>query len=956
LIAFPRSSFGSRLAWVLIVVVLQLGAAASPAPPRPSSIRVVMDDNYPPFVFLDSGSRPEGILVDQWRLWEQKTGIKVDIHAVDWADALRGMRARVFDVIGTAFLTEERTGFLAFSAPYQRIEVAIFFDREIAGIADAESLHWLIPAAGGIVLILSFLAMWNRTLQGRVRQRTAELMASEERFQSIFHSVNDAVFIHDCETGAIVDVNERMCAMYGCSRAEALGAPAEALCSGVAPSDRASALAWLSKAAAGQPQTFPWHCRRRDGTLFWGEVSMRRARIGPVDRIVATVRDVTDRKQDQEARRSGEMQLRYVLEAADCLLWQARVVQSASGEFDWRLYIPASSLYRRLFGSDPGEPPLLDWMPLKVPEGDAMHANYFRALTSGASGYEQEFHAVVNGGAIWLREQVSIAPAQSREWILVGVITDITKRKAIEATLRESENRLVGIIDSVMDAIITTDETGRIVVFNRAAEEVFRCSAREVIGQSGERFIPEKLRAAHREHLRRFTQIDEGGQAIRAVSGSALRANGEEFPIEASVSSTEVDGRRLLTVILRDVTERVRAETARKALEEQVLLTQRLESVGRLAGGIAHDLNNILTPILLGTPLLREVITSAEANETLTAMEISAKRGADIIGQLLAFSRGGGGQRAPVQLTLIVRDMCAIIRETFPKNITTRTDFPPRVWMVTGNSTQLHQVLMNLCVNARDAMSAGGNLSIVLENVELDEEFAARTPGTTPGPHVLLSVTDTGMGIPPEILGKIFDPFFTTKDFGRGTGLGLSTVLGIAKSHGGIVQVTSRIGEGTQFRVYLPAVSGSVVPADSQLTAVPVGKGELILVVDDEVAVRSITRKILERYHYRVVEAADGREALACFVQNRESIAVVITDLLMPVVDGPSFIRELRRFNPTVPVIAASGYTDGVVFSPEEKEQVQAILAKPYAAAELLICLHELLHSGEGTSSGSASI
>jgi signal transduction histidine kinase/CheY-like chemotaxis protein len=422
-----------------------------------------------------------------------------------------------------------------------------------------------------------------------------------------------------------------------------------------------------------------------------------------------------------------------------------------------------------------------------------------------------------------------------------------------------------------------------------------------------------------------------------------MRDNGEEFPIEASVSSTEVNGHRLFTVILRDVTERIRAEAARKSLEEQMLLAQRLDSVGRLAGGIAHDLNNILTPVLLGTPLLREAITSAEANETLTAMEISARRGADIIGQLLAFSRGGGGERAPVQLTLIVRDMGAIIRETFPKNITTRFDLPPKVWTVVGNSTQLHQVLMNLCVNARDAMPSGGTLSIVLENVELDEEFADRTPGITRGPHVLLSVTDTGEGIPHEILGKIFDPFFTTKDFGRGTGLGLSTVLGIAKSHGGIVQVSSRSGEGTQFRVYLPAVPGSVVQTDTRVTVFPGGKGELILVVDDEAAVRGITRKILEKHNYHVVEAADGREALAVFGQHRGAIAAVITDLLMPVLDGPSLIRELRRLDPTLPVIAASGYAEGASFTAEERGQVQTILAKPYAAAELLVSLRDVL-------------
>jgi PAS domain S-box-containing protein len=1050
----------------LIFALLCSEAAAIPGRDRPSSIRVVTDNNYPPFVFVDPEGKPQGILVDQWRLWEQKTGIRVDLRALDWADAIHRMRTGESDVIDTVFRTEEREAFLDFLAPYQRIEVRIFFNREIAGITDAKSLggfvvgvkagdadadflrhcgvntllafpsyeslvqaardrkiavfvadqppalyylnksglrnafnqspplyvgefhravakgdaasrrivedgfsritpgeiqaiadkwsgtegagwhslRWVAPVASGIAVVVLFLLVWNRTLQDRVRQRTAQLKASEERFQSIFHSVSDAVFIHDFETGAIVDVNQRMCAMYACTNAEALRLTIGDLSSGVAPYDQATSVVWLAKAAAGQPQTFPWHCCRRDGSLFWGEVSMRRARIGPVDRIVVTVRDITERQQDKEARRSGENQMRHVLEAANCLLWQARVVRLDSGEYDWKLYLPASSLYRRLFGCDPGDRAVLDWTALKVKEADAMRAHYLAALASGAAGYEQEFHAVVNNATIWLREQVSIGPVRSGEWILVGVITDITERKAIEATLRESESRLAGIVDSAMDAIVTADETGRIVVFNHTAEAVFSCTAPEAIGRSVERFIPETSLSALRRHLQDRSQDGVRGETIRTINGSAVRAGGEEFPFEASVSSTEVDGHRLFTVILRDVTERARADEARRCLEEQMLLAQRLESVGRLAGGIAHDLNNILTPVLLGTPLLREAITSAEANETLTAMEISARRGADIIGQLLAFSRGGGGARAPVQLSLILRDMSAIIRETFPKNITTRTELPPNVWTVNGNATQLHQVLMNLCVNARDAMPSGGTLSIVLENVELDEEFATRTPGITCGPHVLLSVSDTGEGIPPDVIGKIFDPFFTTKDVGRGTGLGLSTVLGIANSHGGVVQVTSRIGEGAQFRVYLPAVPGNAVQAETRTTGLPAGHGEWILVVDDEAAVRGITRKILEKYNYRVMEAAEGREALASYARNHEKIAVVITDLLMPVLDGPALIRELRRLDPNLPVIAASGYAEGVAFAPGENGQSQLFLAKPYVAAELLICLREALN------------
>jgi CheY-like chemotaxis protein len=265
--------------------------------------------------------------------------------------------------------------------------------------------------------------------------------------------------------------------------------------------------------------------------------------------------------------------------------------------------------------------------------------------------------------------------------------------------------------------------------------------------------------------------------------------------------------------------------------------------------------------------------------------------------------------------------------------------------MVAGNPTQLHQVLMNLCLNARDAMPTGGTLRIGLENFAVDADFAGRNPGLAPGPHVVLTVRDSGTGIAPDILDKIFDPFFTTKTLGGGTGLGLSTVLGIVKSHGGIIHVASPVGEGAQFRVYLPAVPAVVIPAAGAAAPAPapVGRGETILVVDDELAVRLVMRKLLEKNHYRVVEAADGREGLAVFRLHRATIAAVITDLLMPVLDGPAFIRELRAIDANVPVIAASGHLDGAEFPPEQRAAVQAVLAKPYAVDALLECLHGVL-------------
>jgi signal transduction histidine kinase/CheY-like chemotaxis protein len=385
--------------------------------------------------------------------------------------------------------------------------------------------------------------------------------------------------------------------------------------------------------------------------------------------------------------------------------------------------------------------------------------------------------------------------------------------------------------------------------------------------------------------------------------------------------------------------------TERKELETHLLRTQRLESVGRLASGIAHDLNNILAPMLMAPPLLREAIQDPELRNILDLVETNAQRGSSIIKQLLTFGRGLEGERVPVQLRALVNDMLGIIRETFHKNIITRRETPPDAWLVIGDATQLHQVLMNLCVNARDAMPEGGTLTLKLENCEFDESFARMTPGAKPGRYVCLSVTDTGQGIAPEHLDKIFDPFFTTKELGKGTGLGLSTVLGIVQSHGGFIQVHSQPGRGTEFKAYLPASEAAEAqPASEPNQPLPQGGGELVLVVDDESSVRQVTRKLLERNGYRIIEAAEGAEGITQYVAHQKEVQVVLTDLAMPVMDGPAFIRVLRRLNPQVRVIAMTGYQSKLNMPADLGVLGQAHLSKPFTGPMLLQTLQRVLH------------
>lgn len=381
-----------------------------------------------------------------------------------------------------------------------------------------------------------------------------------------------------------------------------------------------------------------------------------------------------------------------------------------------------------------------------------------------------------------------------------------------------------------------------------------------------------------------------------------------------------------------------------------------MESIGTLAGGIAHDLNNVLAPIMMSIDLLKRTVTDPDSLEVLSTIAGSARRGASMVGQVLSFARGMEGCHVPVQPQLVLEEIEKIARETFPKNIEITTTHAPGLWTVLGDHTQIHQVLLNLCVNARDAITAGGRISLGAENLHVDAQYAAMNPGSRPGPHLVISVADTGAGMPPQVMEKIFDPFYTTKDLGKGTGLGLSTSLAIIRSHGGFLQVYSEPRKGTCFRVYLPADPTMEGPAPEVEPLMPCGRGELILVIDDEPSIRTITRQTLENYRYRVLLAPDGAEGITLYAQHCQDIAVVITDMMMPVMDGASTIHVLMRMNPEVRIIAASGISSNSATAHAAGSGVRRLLPKPYTASHLLQTLHAVLDPVESHPHGLAPL
>lgn len=782
---------------------------------------------------------------------------------------------------------------------------------------------------------IQFLEMLASILAAAIERRLAEeaLRESDERFRLLVEEVRGYAIITLDSEACVTSWNSGAGNLFGYTAAEMTGQPVARL---YPPSDVQLGKPELDLRLAeemGQFEDEDWRLQK-GGAVFWANVvitALRRA-DGRLRGYGMVTRDMTERRQAVEALRLNEEKFRSLVNHIPDAVWTV----DAGGNV---LFISGNA--ERIYGYSAEE---LRLQGTQLGLGRVHAEDLPRVKEAWRLLFERQQRLEVecryerkDGRQVWLLLRSSAIYEKDGQLVADGITSDITERKRADVALRESAKQIQAqarLLDLAGDAIVVRNLDHEVLYWNRGAERIYGWSAEEARGRRvTELFYRDTthFEAAQAELLDKgewsgeLRQWSRDAREVTVASRWTLVRDEQGRPSSVLVLNTDI--------------------TEKKRLESQFLRAQRMESIGTLAGGVAHDLNNILSPIMMSAPLLRMSELPAEDRERLLdTIETNAQRGSDIVKQLLAFGRGVEGERVVVQVRHIIKEMIKIARETFPKNIALESALADGLWPIMGDPTHVHQILLNLCINARDAMPSGGTLKVVAENIQLDEHYMLQDQDAKHGPFVSIRVTDSGTGIPKEILDKIFDPFFTTKEVGKGTGLGLATVMGIVKGYGGLIHVYSEVGKGTSFNILIPAVpNATAAAAESVREPLPAGQGETILIVDDEAGILAATCKLLERHNYKVIAAADGAEALTLFSRHRSEIRLIMTDVMMPVMDGLALTRVVKRIDPEMLILASSGLEHDAKFDELRAAGVQFFLTKPFTAEKLLHTLRETL-------------
>jgi PAS domain S-box-containing protein len=730
-------------------------------------------------------------------------------------------------------------------------------------------------------------------IQGVIRDVTERRRAeeavrqSEATYRAIFNAANEALFVHDLETGDVIDFNQKTAEMYGFPMGDVAGLNAHFRQSAEAPHAYADRLHWIRKAASEGPQVFEWLARTRDGRRIWMDVSLKRATIAGRERILAAVRDIAQRRQAQEALQQSEENYRVLFEEN-----QDGVVVLVDG-----LIASVNQAAADIYGAKIKDVLGKTAIGFLVPEDQASAAVQYETVMHSAdpvSGYQVRVKRA-DGSEAWVEARGNMIQWGGQPALQV-IVRDITQRRQAEEALRQSEENYRILFEQNQDGIIVLID-GKIVSANPAFARLYGAAVENVLGKPALDYIASGDRsvlAAQYENLVR----GEGRPQQRPYR--AVRADGTEAWFETRGKLIHWFGRPAVQVIIRDMTQRLK-------LEEQLRNVQKLEAVGQLAGGIAHDFNNIMTGILCHVGLLKAAAKpGTEVHETATIIEAAARRAADLTGQLLGFARRGKHQDVPVNVNAIVETIMRLVGGTLGPNIRVELNLPAQPLWTQGDPAQMEQVIMNLVVNARDAMADGGVMKLAARVIPVDEKGCAGHPGALPGDRVAVSVGDTGCGMSPEVRAHIFEPFFTTKPPGKGVGMGLAMVYGIIQNHGGWVEVESEVDRGSTLTVCLPAVDGPAEPpADGP--APSARAAARILLVDDEEVVRSVVTRMLTQMGHKVVAVANGAEAVEYYRAFGQHWDLVIIDMIMPDLSGRECLRALKDLNPNVRAILCTG-------------------------------------------------
>jgi hypothetical protein len=765
------------------------------------------------------------------------------------------------------------------------------------------------------------------TLQDITDQKRAEkkLVASEELFRVAFQNALAGVCLVGTD-GKFLEINHTLSDMLGYTEEELLQLTFNDI---TYEEDRTIGATFFAEALAGAARNARFEKRyvHKSGRLIWAQVSTALLDQSSDGKryFITYIQDITDQKAATASLKKSEERFRTLIEKAPTAIHISKdgTVAYANQKF---LEMYGFGSLDELYGmpienhwSPEWRPIIRDRIRLRD-QGQPLPSNYEGVgMRSDGSFFPVEVYVA--------HIELSEGPAR------IGFYFDISERKEAQEKILESEERYRTLIESAPDAIYTLSTDGTLKSLNTAFEKITGWKRDEWIGKVFTKIVHPEDAALAAEGL---TNILGGKEStlrelrVEKKTGGYITGEFLSYPQTKEGKVVGVLG------IARDITER-------KLLEEQLRRTQRLDSIGSLAGGIAHDLNNVLAPILLSLEILSRKTTGDQEASLIDAIRASAKRGSEIVKQVLTFARGNEGEFAPQQLRYTVKEIESFVKQTFPKNITFRTDLPKDLSLIDGDQTQLHQVLLNLCVNARDAMPGGGSINISAQNVIVNDKELVDQPDAKPGQYVALSVSDTGSGIPQEIRNKIFEPFFTTKEIGKGTGLGLSTVFSIIRGHRGFLRLDSEVGKGTVFTVYFPvSAKGSMKQEDRAPGASPRGNGEGILVVDDELTILRIAKETLEAYGYKVETASSGLDALSLVsAKPQGAISLVLTDYNMPGMDGAGLARQLRRFLPRVKILVSSGSIENL--TKFKGIEIDDFLPKPFTAEQMLENVHKLL-------------